>query len=83
MSTSEIRPIMAPADKLVLPTLSGSIHGQKRPYKHLLFEERRELIFAVERDGKTIREAARILGIKYSTAKTVMMNYRTTGHVET
>ena len=83
MISPEVRLPTTPADKSVPTTAQSTLPGQKRPYKHLLFEERRELIFAVERGGKTIREAARILGIKYSTAKTVMMNYRTTGHVET
>ena len=55
----------------------------KRPYKHLELEERRRLIFLVERRGKSIRSSAKLLGIKYSTAKTVVSNYKTTGHVET
>ena len=37
----------------------------------------------MEKRGKSIRSAAKLLGIKYSTAKTVLKNYHTTGHVET
>ncbi len=46
-------------------------------------EKRRELVNIIERDGITIKEAANILNINYSTAKHIVKTFRRTGQLET
>ena len=46
-------------------------------------EKRRRLVEYIEYEGITIKEAALLLGINYSTAKHIVKTYKRTGEVET
>lgn len=55
----------------------------KRSYIQCELWKRQALIEKVDKDGLTIKDAAKILDVNYSTAKHIMKVYRQTGEVET
>ena len=55
----------------------------KRSYIPVNLEKRQRLIKAVNDHGLTIKEAAQILNINYSTAKHIVKFYKKTGGVQT
>jgi hypothetical protein len=55
----------------------------KRSYVQCELWKRQTLIEKVEKEGLTIKDAAKELGINYSTAKHIMKVFRHTGEVET
>ena len=55
----------------------------KRSYVQCELWKRQSLVQKVEKEGLTIKDAARELDINYSTAKHIMKVYRQTGEVET
>lgn len=55
----------------------------KRSYIQCDLWKRQALIEKVDKDGMTIKDAAKYLDINYSTAKHIMKVYRQTGEVET
>ena len=55
----------------------------KRSYIQCELWKRQTLIEKVEKDGMTIKDAAKYLEINYSTAKHIMKVFRQTGEVET
>lgn len=57
--------------------------SNKRSYVQCDLWKRQTLVERVEKDGMTIKDAAKQLEINYSTAKHIMKVYRQTGEVET
>lgn len=55
---------------------------QRLPYCQIDTEQRRMLLFLVEKQGLIIKEAAQTLNINYSTAKTILQLYKKTGRIE-
>lgn len=54
--------------------------GQKRyKYDKISVEKRRELVSLIIHDGKSVKVAAELLGIKYSTAKHIFHYYKVHG----
>lgn len=63
--------------------LKPSKKGGKRSYVQCELWKRQTLIEKVEKEGLTIKDAAKELSINYSTAKHIMKVFRQTGEVET
>ena len=55
----------------------------KRSYVPVELEKRKELLEVIQREGLTIKEAAQVLNINYSTAKHIVKTYKRTGSLET
>jgi predicted DNA-binding protein (UPF0251 family) len=55
----------------------------KRGYVQCELWKRQALIEKVDQEGMTIKDAAKVIGINYSTAKHIVKVYRKTGTVET
>jgi DNA-binding MarR family transcriptional regulator len=55
---------------------------QRQPYNQVETNQRQVLLDLVQRDGLIIKEAARQLDIKYSTAKTILQLWKRTGRIE-
>lgn len=55
----------------------------KRSYVQCELWKRQSLVERVEKDGMTIKDAAKELDINYSTAKHIMKVFRQTGETET
>lgn len=64
---------------------SSSKHERstKRSYVQCELWKRQSLVDKVEKEGMTIKDAAKQLGINYSTAKHIMKVFRETGEIET
>ena len=58
-------------------------HRSKRSkYGRIQSEQRRQLLCLVENDRMSIKEAAEVLGINYSTSKTILQLHRKTGRID-
>lgn len=57
--------------------------SNKRSYVQCDLWKRQSLVEKVEKDGLTIKDAAKELDINYSTAKHIMKVFRQTGEIET
>lgn len=57
--------------------------NNKRSYVQCDLWKRQSLVEKVEKDGMTIKDAAKLLEINYSTAKHIVKVFRQTGEVET
>lgn len=55
----------------------------KRSYIQCELWKRQSLVEKVEKEGMTIKDAAKVLDINYSTAKHIIKVYRKTGETET
>ena len=55
-------------------------HGKDR--KIISYQKRKELIALSEAPNATIKEAAKKAGVHYSTAKHIVKEFRSCGHVE-
>ena len=59
-----------------------SIPKRRKKYRIVLSDTRRTLLRLVDDENLTIRQAADILNLNYSTAKTIIQLYRRTGRID-
>ena len=68
-----------PANSAMEPPIQASRRKERAP---ISFEKRQELIALANRPGSTVKQAAKLAGMNYSTAKHIVKAYRSTGHLQ-
>ncbi|CAD8120307.1 unnamed protein product [Paramecium sonneborni] len=63
-------------EQKIMLNLVDEVKKQNGKYMKVSQQKKQQLCQMVQREGKKIKEAARILGIKYPTAKTIVFHKR-------